>query len=386
MSDGEAKGTIEVSAAPDAGPRRKSSRDPEVLRARLNDWFVSRVGPQEAPPVVAVSSPSTNGMSSETLLFDARWSEGGRARSGSFVARVEPAADDVPVFPAYDLESQYRVLEIVAEHGDVPVPQVRWLETDRASLGAAFFVMDRVAGRVPPDVMPYTMESWLLQATPQQQRRLQDATVGVLASLHSIPLDEIDASFLELDVPGATPLRRHVENQRRYYEFVREGHRYPTIERAFDWIEEHWPESEGDAVISWGDSRIGNVMYDGFEPVAVLDWEMAATGPREIDLGWMIFLHVFFQDLTERAGMEGMPDFMRRADVVAEYERRSGYRPRDMDFYEVYAALRHAIVMARVFARSVHFDGAEWPEEREAAIYHRDVLAEMLDGTFRYAD
>ncbi len=354
-----------------------------VVRERLRAWLAGQLGAGAEPQVSDLSSPSANGMSSETLLFEATWNEDGAARAASFVARVEPDTGDVPVFPVYDLESQFRVLNLVAEHSDVPVPRVRWLETDPAPLGAPFFVMDRVDGRVPPDVMPYTIESWLLDATPAQQRALQDASVGLLVSLHGIDVGTVDASFLELDVPGDTPLRRHFENQRRYFDFVQEGKSFAVIERAFAWLEENWPQREGEAVISWGDSRIGNVMYDGFAPAAVLDWEMAAIGPREIDLGWMIFLHIFFQEITEKMGMKGMPEFMRRADVVAEYERRSGYAPRDMDFYEVYAALRHAIVMARVHARSVHFNGAAWPSDADDVIYHKEVLDRMLRGDFR---
>ena len=32
-------------------------------------------------------------------------------------------------------------------------------------------------------------------------------------------------------------------------------------------------------VFNWGDSRIGNMLWRDFEPVAVLDWEMATVGP-----------------------------------------------------------------------------------------------------------
>ncbi len=366
----------------DAFPQR-SSRDPAELRDRLNAWFERRLGPQPTPPVAAVRSPGSNGMSSETLLFDARWIEGGVGQTASLVARIEPELGDVPVFPVYDLEAQYRLLQLVAQHSEVPVPAVRWLELDRAALGAPFFIMERVEGRVPPDVLPYTMDSWLLTSSAAEQRRLQDETVGVIAALHGIAVERLDTAFLELDMPGATPLRRHFENQIRYYEFVRDGKTFPVIERGFDWLRAHWPRDEGPAVICWGDSRIGNVLYDGFQPAAVLDWEMAALAPRELDIGWMIFMHLFFQDITERLGMPGMPGFMRRADVVAEYERRTGHAPRDMDFYVVYAALRHAIIMSRVHARAVHFDGATWPAEPEEAIHHRDVLLAMLDGRFR---
>jgi len=30
----------------------------------------------------------------------------------------------------------------------------------------------------------------------------------------------------------------------------------------------------------------------------VLDWEMAALAPRELDVSWFVFLHRFFQEIT----------------------------------------------------------------------------------------
>jgi len=354
-----------------------------VLRARLEGWLAARLGAGTAPRITDVTTPSATGMSSETFLFDASWQAAGEPRSGSFVARLQPDPADVPVFPSYDMGAQYRLLELVAEHTTVPVPRVRWLETSPHALGTPFFVMDRVAGRVPPDVMPYTMESWVSEASADQRRALQDATVAVLAALHELDVGAVDLGFLEFDVPGDTPLRRHIANQRGYYDWMRGERRFDVLERTFAWLEAHWPADEGRTVLSWGDSRIGNVLYDGFRPAAVLDWEMAALAPREVDIGWMVFLHVFFQDITEKLGMPGLPDFLRRSDVAATYEGVSGYRPRDLDFYETYAALRHGIVMARVHARRVHFGEAEWPDDLDSVIMHRDVLEAMLAGTFR---
>lgn len=361
---------------------QRSSRDPAALRERLERWLASRLPPGAEPRVPSVSSPSSTGMSSETLLFDAEWTEGGAPRSARFVARVEPDPRDVPVFPVYDLELQFRVMRLVGERSRVPVPNARWLELDPAPLGARFFVMDRVDGRVPPDVMPYNMGSWLMDADVADQRRLEEASVGVLAALHAIDLRSVDASFLEFDVPGATALRRHVENQRRYYDWTRGERRHPLLERTFDWLEAHWPADEGEPVVSWGDSRIGNMLYDGFTPVAVLDWEMAAIAPREVDLAWMIFIHVFFEDIAQMAGMPGMPHFLHRDRIAALYEEKSGHPVRDLPFYEVYAALRHGIVMARIHARRVHFGEAEWPTDVDEVIMHRGVLARMLDGSY----
>jgi aminoglycoside phosphotransferase (APT) family kinase protein len=361
---------------------KRSSRDHETLRQALQAWLAGRLPRDSAPEISEVTSPSATGMSSETLLFDARWREGGEARTGAFVARVEPDLEDCPVFPVYDLKAQFELLKLVRERSRVPVPRVRWLELDARPLGAPFFVMERVEGRVPPDVMPYTFGSWLSEATPEEQRQLQDASVGVLAELHAIDASSPDLAFLEFDLPGATPLRRHFENQRRYYDWSRGKRHHPVLERAFAWLESHWPEEEGETIVSWGDSRIGNVIYSGFEPVAVLDWEMAALGPREIDLGWMIFLHCFLDEIARDAGKPGMPDFMRPEDVATTYEAKTGHAVRDLVFYQVYAALRHGSVMARVHDRRVQFGEGEWPEDVDSVIFHRPTLEKMLDGSW----
>jgi aminoglycoside phosphotransferase (APT) family kinase protein len=359
--------------------RKRSSRDPGEMRLRLARWLAARLPEAE---ITALASPTASGMSSETLVFDVRYRDAGALRAASFVARLAPDPRDVPVFPLYDLETQFRVMRLVAERSRVPVPRVRWLELDPVHLGTPFFVMERVVGRVPPDIMPYNMGSWLSEAASADQRRLQDATVAVLAELHATDLRGIDTSFLEFPVPGATSLARHIENQRRYYAWMRDGRRHPVLERCFAWLDANRPLDEGPALISWGDSRIGNILYDGFQPAAILDWEMAALGPRGLDLGWLLFMHEFFEGVARMMGQPGMPGFLRRDEVAAHYERVSGHAVPELAFYELYAALRHGIVMARIHARRVHFGEVEWPEDVDSVIPHRETLERMLDGSY----
>ena len=64
---------------------------------------------------------------------------------------------------------------------------------------------------------------------------------------------------------------------------------------------------ESKPVLSWGDARLANILWRDFEPTAVLDWEAVAIGPRELDLGWMVFFHDYFQRIAERYGYEGRP-------------------------------------------------------------------------------
>src|SRR6202043_3359397 len=94
-----------------------------------------------------------------------------------------PAA--VPVFPVYDLERQYRVMRLVGERTAVPVPATLWFEPGADAIGTPFFVMERIDGVVPPDVMPYPFGSWLSEAPRADQQRLQESSVRVLAELHN---------------------------------------------------------------------------------------------------------------------------------------------------------------------------------------------------------
>jgi aminoglycoside phosphotransferase (APT) family kinase protein len=355
---------------------RTTTRDPEEITRRLTGWLGTRLPGAKA---VGVTVPESNGLSSETLLFDIEHPEPPLHTCALRLA-ADPAA--YTVFPVYDMPRQYRTMRVVAEHTDLPVPKVLWLEEDPGPLGAPFFVMERVEGRVPPDVMPYTYEgNWLHAAGDEERERLEAATIGLLAALHDqVPPHE--RAFLTLAGEGDA-LRRHVTAQRAYYEWVVDGlARSPLIEDAFDRLEELWPHDPGTPVLNWGDARIGNVVYDGFEPVAVLDWEMAALAPREVDLGWMVYLHRFFQDLTVSFGQRGLPDFLRRDRAEARYADLTGHTPRDMDFHTLYAALRHAIVMLRIAYRQAHFGEVAVPADPDTLILHHGSLRAMVQGSY----
>ncbi len=363
---------------------KTSTRDLDDVHDRLTIWLAAHLPDDALPRVGALTTPTSGGLSSETVLFDATWSESGSARRHPLVARLAPEDSAVPVFPSYDLDRQSRVIRLVGERSNVPVPRVHWFEPDPAALGSPFIVMDQVEGVAPPDVMPYNFGSWLMDAGPDDQRHVQDASVQILAGIHGVEATPDELAFLAVEAPGDTALRRHVNGLVAYYEWVRGNLRVPVIEAGFAWIEDNWPESPGaplETVISWGDSRIGNILYRDFEPVAVLDWEMAAVAPREVDIGWMIFIHDFFEHIAQQIELPGMPHFMRREDVATTYESASGVAPHDLEFYELYAALRHAIVMARVTLRAIHFGESAMPDDTDELVLHRARLREMIAST-----
>jgi aminoglycoside phosphotransferase (APT) family kinase protein len=359
---------------------KRSSRDPETLGPRLESWLASTLPADANPSVGGFEGTSATGMSSETILFEASWTEQGAEKHERLVARLAPDVGDCPVFPSYDMERQAHVITRVGELTEVPVPRIVGANNDAALVGAPFFVMERIDGIVPPDVMPYTFgDNWFSDAAPDEQQRLLDSTLDVLVSLHSIPDAQQTFDFLAFDAHGDTALDRHLAHTRAWYDFAcRDTPRSPLIERMFDWLDAHRPSDAGETVLSWGDSRIGNVLYRDFRPVAVLDWEMAGLGPRELDLAWLIFAHRVFEHLAGRFGAPGMPHFMRPDDVAASYERKTGHTPKDLDFYMAYSAVQWGIVFLRTGFRSVHFGEREMPEDPEEFFHCKELFEEVI--------
>ena len=369
-------------AVEDVSRLQHSSRDTGALPEQLSQWLAAALPGRDAPQITIENGVDANGMSSETILLTARWGDDEQR----LVARVAPTDTDVPVFSSYRLDHQFELMRLVDELTDVPVPRVRWIDTTGEILGTPFFLMDRVEGEVPPDVMPYTFGgNWFADAAPERQRQLQDTTVEVLAKLHAIPDAAQRFSFLtEVDPPGDTPLRRHFGWLKQWYEFaVPDIGRSPLVEQALQWLEDHFPAdiAASAPVLTWGDSRVGNVLYRDFRPVAVLDWEMATVGPRELDVSWIIFAHMVFQELAGLAGLPGLPDVLREEDVRATYQRLTGATLGDLHWFYIYSAVIWCCVFMRTTARRVHFGEMEQPEDVESTFYHASLLRRLLEET-----
>ena len=360
---------------------RTSTRDPAELHSLLSAWFERTLSAQSRPRLSALSSPGKAGMSSETLLFDMQWNEQGQERSGSFVARLPPPADAFPLFPRYDFDLQVNVMRLVSSHTNVPVPGVPWQERSSEALGVPFFVMERIDGAMVPDSPPYVFGGWLADASPAQQRQVQDEMLRAIAGIHGIRADAGEIAFLNIDQPGETALRRHFARERALYEWGRGELRFPLVERLFDWLETHWPAQEGEPVVSWGDARPANALWRDTHIVAVLDWELAMLGPREMDVGYLIFFHQYFRHIAKViAGIDAMPDFLRRDTVVARYEALTGVQLGDIDWYINYGLLQQSVIDIRVTQRRILFGELERPQHSDEYLYGRHLVERVLAG------
>src|SRR5574340_913935 len=109
---------------------RPTTRNLEALRERLQQWLARELGPGSDPRISELRNPGAMGYSSETLFFDLTWRAGGGQRSGSYVVRLQPTPENLPMFPDYNFDRQVGAMRLLAERTTVPVPPVPWYEPD----------------------------------------------------------------------------------------------------------------------------------------------------------------------------------------------------------------------------------------------------------------
>ncbi len=266
-------------------------------------------------------------MANETVLVDF-----GPGHAG-VVVRLPPF---VPTFPHYDLAPQALVQNVVAAAG-IPAPAPAVVVDDTSWIGSPFLVMPRVHGDVPgaaPLFDPYVRD-----AGPQAQRLMHDELVDTMAAVHDVAWA---GTGLDGALPG-TSLRDAVGDWDAYIVWASEGDPLPALAEAMEWCGRHLPP-EREPVLLWGDVRLGNLVLDGERRVvAVLDWDLARLGPREMDLGW----HVGLDHMMETLFGRRVPGFPDTAEFVAHYERRSGYEVHDLAWHEVFALVRALAIQDR---------------------------------------
>jgi aminoglycoside phosphotransferase (APT) family kinase protein len=321
---------------------RRPSRDLDETRACLDQWLRRKLPEARDLTVSDLSSPSATGFSSDTLLFDLAWRENGKDRREALVVRTEPRG--ITVFPDYDIAQQFHVMGVLAT-ANVPVPRTLWLEEDESILGAPFFVMARVDGRIPTDSPPYHVGGWMTEVTPAERAEIWWSGLEVLARIHRLDPYALGLGFLDMREAGATPLERQLAYYEHFLAWAAKGKPHPTCDPALAWLKANRPRAPEVTALCWGDARIGNMIFDGGRCVAVLDWEMATLGNPEQDLAWWMYLDRHHSEGCEAPRLPGFPT---REETVARHEELTGRPAHHLKYYEVFAGFRFGVIMIRV--------------------------------------
>ena len=269
---------------------------------------------------------------------------------------------------AHDMEREYRILRgLHPVYGQVPRPLA--FCGDPEVPGAPFYVMERVRGvilRGRPDE--------LAALSADEARGLSEALVDALAGIHQV--DWAAAGLSDLD-RGPDYAARQIGGWIKRYHAARTDE-VPPLERAIGWLEGRVAADEapdhGPALVH-NDFKFDNLVLDPADPSrirAVLDWEMATIGDPLLDLGTTLGYWVDPEDPEELRrlvlpSMSVHPGSLRRAEVVARYEARTGSAIPDPVLLYVYGLVKVAGIAQQIYAR--HLAGKA-PDPRFAVLGH----------------
>jgi len=318
--------------------------DLSEIEAALLPWLKARM-PDAEDLSIANLRKAERGFSTDTLLFEARWSEGGKPVSRGMVLRRKP---ELPLFPDYDLRRQIRVMECL-QNTSIPVPKVLWFEKNAGILNDPFYIMNEIKGVTPSDYPVYHAHGCYLEATPAQRAKMWWGCIETMARIHQLDWKALGLSFLAMPRYGAAPLDQALNYLEHCLHWAREGQPQPILEQGLKWLKDHRYTPEH-ITLCWGDSRMSNIIYDArtFDVVAVLDWEIAYLGDHEADLAWTIF-----QDwsASEFCGVPRLPGTPGTDETVHRYEALTGWKVKNLLYNEVLAGVVLGVPMLVIYKR-----------------------------------
>ena len=198
--------------------------------------------------------------------------------------------------------------------------------------------------------------------------------LAALAAVHAVEW-RTACPFLD-DGSGRAPgLDQYLDWVQRWHRWAAQSRQVPLLDIAMEHLLARRPDA-ATVCVAWGDARPGNMIYDDdMNVAAVLDWEMASLGPPELDLGWWLFMDRFYSTGFGLARLDGLPT---RTETVAQYEELSGHRVRDLEYYELLAALRMSIVVSRSTTSHVQSGLLDANTTMDSANPATQVVAELL--------
>jgi aminoglycoside phosphotransferase (APT) family kinase protein len=268
-----------------------------------------------------------------------------RAGGKRYVMRRKPPGRLLP--SAHAVDREYRVIRALAAT-EVPVAKAYALCTDTAVIGAMFYIMDYVEGRI-------FWDPGLPGLKPAERAAIFDEMNRVIAALHRV--DYLAVGMQDFGKPG-NYIARQISRWTRQYR-ASETETIEAMDNLIAWLPQHIPAGDETRIVH-GDFRLDNLVFHPSEPrvLAVLDWELSTLGHPLPDFGYLCMTWRFppepFRGL---AGLDleglGIPS---EAEYVASYCRRVGRESMPAEEWEYYMALnmfRLAAILQGVLARAL---------------------------------
>ena len=344
------------------------------VQVRLRDWFEANVEGWSDVRLRPLEVALGSGFSAEIFFVDVDFRDAGGSQSRTLVVRRQPG--NLEVVLGSSLELQGRMMAALDRLQVTPVPEWVGMELDPSILDMPFLVMGRVDGQSATQNPNYNSKGWLAEMSPVQRRQSWKNAIEAYARMSRIDWQADGFSFLartEWGTPGLDQYLGHIE---AWYRGCRKDREMPHVDRAIEYIRAQQPENT-EVNVLWGDSTPSNVMFaDDGSVNALIDWELAALGPSELDLAWWLY----FDDLfSRRFGVERLEGLPSRDETIGIWECETGRTAQHLEYYDVVVALRMALVVVGAFDRQVGIGNIPPENKSLNANFMTLYLAERLE-------
>ncbi len=293
---------------------------------RLRAFLARQIGVETVS--ISALRRMAGGASREIWSLDLSYELGGEVQTHALVLRRDPPGAAVET----RRRDEFELLRAAAAAG-VPVPPVHWLADETETLGAPFFMMDRIEGETIPRRL-------LRDDEYAGARQAMTAQLGaILTDIHRIdPTPEL-LGFLVQPEAGQSAVEFELNRFEQIYHLITSDP-HPAFELAIRWLRQRPPAGARRCVVH-GDFRIGNVIFGPEGVRSILDWELAHIGDPMEDLGWLCVRSWRFGNDDKPVGGIGSRD-----ELFAAYEAASGERidPEHVRTWEVLGNLKWAII------------------------------------------
>jgi aminoglycoside phosphotransferase (APT) family kinase protein len=260
-----------------------------------------------------------------------------------------------PLLPtAHDVLREYRVLKAL-QSTTVPVPRVYASCDDSSYIGAPFYLMEYMRGKViRSGLVPSDEPSFA--DTIEKRRAISEGMIDLLISLQMVDWKKAGLDgFGRPDGYIERQLRRWIGQLERTLPLTRP---LPVMARIEGWLKAHMPQTQAPTIVH-GDFKLDNAMWDDSherpKAIALFDWEMSTIGDPLADLGWMVTYWTDPNDSEIRrsvvSSMEGEAGYLRRDEMVELYEEKSGRAMHGFSFYEIFSLFKLAIILEGSYSR-----------------------------------
>lgn len=318
------------------------------VQARLRDWLEAKVegwsNVRLRPMEVALGS----GFSAEIFFVDVDFDDAQGPQSRTLVVRRQPVNFEVVL--GSSLALQGNMMAALDRLQVTPVPEWVGMELDSSVLEMPFLVMGRVDGQSATQRPNYNSEGWLADMTPAQRGACWQNAIEAYAQMSKIDWQKDGFAFLENSDWGAPGLDQYLGHLEAWYHGCRKDRVMPYVDTAVAYMRANQPSGTTTNVL-WGDSTPSNVMFAPDGSVnALIDWELAALGPSELDLAWWLYFDDLFSRRFGTARLDGLPT---REESITIWEAAVGRKAQHLDYYDIVVALRMALVAVGAFDRQV---------------------------------